>query len=99
MPIPFRTPRDIGLIIRDQRRTLGLPQGELAKRIGVSRQWLIEVEAGKARAELGLVLRTLNALGLCASIETESPPTPQAVDAIPFVDIDAILDDLKPDHP
>jgi len=30
----------------------------------VSRRWLSDLEAGKATAEIGLVLRTLDALGI-----------------------------------
>ena len=59
-----RTPQDLGLLIRDHRRQLGLDQHELAQRVGVSRQWIVEIEGGKPRAALGLVLRTLEALGL-----------------------------------
>lgn len=59
-----RTPQDIGLTIRDRRLELGLDQAELAERIGVSRQWLVEIEKGKPRAEIGLVLRTLRELEL-----------------------------------
>ncbi len=60
----IRTPLDLGLAIRERRRALGLDQRSLAKRIGVSRQWLVEVEKGKARAEVGLVLRALKALDI-----------------------------------
>jgi HTH-type transcriptional regulator / antitoxin HipB len=63
-----RTPKDIGLVIRERRRELGMDQAELARRVGVSRQWLVEIEGGKARAELGLVLRTLRELDLDAWI-------------------------------
>ncbi len=64
-----RTPQDIGLLIRDQRRKLGLEQRELALRVGVSRQWVVEVEKGKPRAEVGLILRTLSALELTVDIQ------------------------------
>jgi len=60
----IRTPLDLGLIIRQQRRRLGLNQTDLASRVGVGRQWIVAIEHGKARAELGLVLRTLAALDL-----------------------------------
>ena len=33
---------------------LGLDQAELAEKAGTSRKWLIEVEQGKPRAEIGL---------------------------------------------
>ena len=57
-----RNATDIGLIMRERRRKLGLDQGELARRIKVSRQWIVEIEKGKPRAEIGLVLRALDAL-------------------------------------
>jgi HTH-type transcriptional regulator/antitoxin HipB len=63
-----RTPVDVGLMIRARRKQLELDQRTLAERIGVSRQWLVEVEKGKPRAELGLVLRALTALGLDVDI-------------------------------
>jgi len=64
-----RTARDIGALIRDQRKRADLDEQTLATRAGVSRKWLIAVEQGKASAELGLVLRTLDALGLELNVE------------------------------
>jgi HTH-type transcriptional regulator / antitoxin HipB len=58
-----RTPADLA-VIRDRRKQLKLDQAALAKRIGVSRQWAIEMERGCARAELALVLRALDALSI-----------------------------------
>jgi HTH-type transcriptional regulator/antitoxin HipB len=55
---------DLGLLIRDRRKRLGLDQRTLAERVGVSRQWIVAVEKGKASAEVGLVMRTLRALDL-----------------------------------
>ncbi|MBL8672558.1 MAG: helix-turn-helix transcriptional regulator [Alphaproteobacteria bacterium] len=55
---------DLGSLIRKRRQALRLSQGALAAQVGVSRQWLVEVERGKPRAEIGLVLRTLQALGV-----------------------------------
>jgi y4mF family transcriptional regulator len=60
----IRTPTELGAIIRDKRKRLGLDQSTLANRIGVSRQWVIEIEHGHPRAELGLVLRALDALDI-----------------------------------
>jgi HTH-type transcriptional regulator / antitoxin HipB len=59
-----RTPIDLGAVIRDRRKQLKLDQATLAGRIGVSRQWVIEMERGHTRAELALVLRALDALGI-----------------------------------
>jgi HTH-type transcriptional regulator/antitoxin HipB len=59
-----RTPRDIGALIRQKRKDAGMDQATLARRVGVSRWWINEVEKGKPRAELGLVLQTLTTLGV-----------------------------------
>lgn len=64
MDVKLRTPKDFGAAIRARRRLLGWRQAELAKRVGVSRLWVNQVESGKPGAGLGLVLRTLGALGL-----------------------------------
>jgi HTH-type transcriptional regulator/antitoxin HipB len=87
----LRTPIDIGFAIRDHRRRLGLDQGELARRVGASRKWLVEVEKGKPRAEIGLLLRTLDALGLRLSIDADGTATASGA-AVPSVDIDRLLD-------
>jgi HTH-type transcriptional regulator / antitoxin HipB len=86
------TPKDLGLTIRARRKQLALDQLTLAARVGVSRQWIVEIEKGKPRAEIGLVLRTLRELG----IQLEAG-TPDAVSgarkrgaAVP--DIDAIVE-------
>ncbi len=91
MPIPIRSVSDLGAAIRDRRRALDLSQRELAERVGVSRQWIVEIEGGKSRAQLGLVLRTLEALGVNLAMDdgsTASAPGP----AISSSDIDALLD-------
>jgi len=93
----IRTPADLGAAIRDRRKRLGLDQSTLAKRIGVSRQWVIEVERGHARAALGLVLRAVDALGirLDASTKQASRRGPWAV----AIDIDAIVAKAKKSRP
>lgn len=55
---------ELGELVRKRRRELRLSQAALAEQVGVSRQWLVEVEKGKPRAEIGLVLRTLHMLGV-----------------------------------
>jgi HTH-type transcriptional regulator/antitoxin HipB len=56
----LRTPLEIGLYVRERRKQLQWTQGVLAEKVGVSRQWIGELEAGKERVELGLVLKTFN---------------------------------------
>jgi y4mF family transcriptional regulator len=56
--------RDLGLAVRQARQDRGQTQAELATAAGVSRRWLSDLEAGKSTAEFGLILRTLDTLGL-----------------------------------
>ncbi len=88
----IRTPRDLGAVIRDRRRSRGLDQQELAQKIGVSRQWVLAVEKGKPRAEVGLILRALDALGVALSITDVSAATRPTSSGI---DIDKIVDEAK----
>lgn len=69
----IQTPADLGLTIRDRRKKMGLAQQTLADRVGVSRQWVVEVEAGKSRAEIGLILRTLRELGIQLDAKSALP--------------------------
>jgi HTH-type transcriptional regulator/antitoxin HipB len=85
----IRTPAELGTLIRNARQKLGLDQASLSKKIGVSRLWLNEIEKGKPRAEIGLVLRTLDALGITLTVSTpDKKTTPKADDTI---DIDKII--------
>lgn len=72
--------RELGVRLRDQRLELGLSQAALAKRIGVSRSWVVQAERGNAGAEIGLVLKALGALGLDLDIRTAAAPSVPLVD-------------------
>jgi HTH-type transcriptional regulator/antitoxin HipB len=93
----IHTPVDLGLVIRERRRALALDQRTLAAQIGVSRQWVVEVEQGKTRAGIGLLLRTLRALGLETHVTTSegSPAAASAKVALDAIDIDAIVDKAR----
>lgn len=89
-----RTPGDLGLLIRERRRKLGLDQRELAEKVGVSRLWVIEIERGKPRAEIGLIMRTLLALDLALEVSAEpaaAAPGKRRAGAVTVPDIDAII--------
>lgn len=88
----LQNPGDVGGLIRERRRALGLDQRTLAARVGVSRQWIVAAEKGKPRAALGLILRTLNALGV-ALRAGESPTTPfHPASPAAAVDIDRVVE-------
>lgn len=89
----IRSTRDLGAIVRARRREMGLSQGDLAVRAGVSRPWISYLEGGKPTIELGRVLRVLEALDLVLQIHTGAEPTDDA----PSVDLDALLDDYRSD--
>ena len=92
----LRTPKDVGAFVRQRRLELGLNQSALALRVGVSRQWIIEVEKGKPRAELGLILRTLQALELRLSARAFQQNAKQSA---PLIDLDAIAQSARKPRP
>ncbi len=79
----MNTVNEIRLAALSQRRALGLSQSQLASQTGVSRKWLSEFERGKTAAELGLVLRLLNGLGLEIAVTKTGAST--------LVDLDKLL--------
>lgn len=90
-----KTASEVGALIRDYRTRRNLDQKSLAETVGVSRQWIVEIEKGKSRAPLGLVLRTLAALGIVLDAQPQARANPtdkgksHAVDA--YVDINSIV--------
>jgi HTH-type transcriptional regulator/antitoxin HipB len=85
----IRTPADLGTLIRNTRKKLRLDQSTLAKKVGVSRLWLVEIEKGKPRAEIGLVLRTLDALRISLNATMLDILPPKGTESP--VDIDRIV--------
>ena len=90
-----RTATDLGAFIRERRVKLAMDQSDLAKKAGTSRKWIVEVEQGKPRAEIGLVLRTLKALGVSLDLASDRAQKTVAASEPANVDINNILDSLK----
>ena len=84
-----RSIQDVAATVRGRRTDLGLSQGELAQRVGVSRKWIYEFEAGKPTAEFGLVMRVLEELGLSLDIN------PTSGEPAGTRDLDRLLEDQK----
>lgn len=59
-----RTPLTLGIMVRNARLEQHLSQAGTAERAQVSRSWLARVEDGHPGAELGPILRLLEALDL-----------------------------------
>jgi len=77
----IRNAREIGALVREHRSRLKLSQADLARRVGVSRLWVVLLEKGKSTAQLGLVLRTLDILGITLEVgEKRSTPKSDGVD-------------------
>jgi HTH-type transcriptional regulator/antitoxin HipB len=96
MPTQINSIHDLAAAARGRRLDLALSQAELAARARVSRQWISGFEAGKPTAELGLVIRLLDALGLCLNLDErgdgrggDQPPRSMTVD------LDALLGDYR----
>jgi HTH-type transcriptional regulator/antitoxin HipB len=85
------TPRDLGAAIRERRKTLGLDQITLAAKVGVSRRWLIQVEAGTRGASFGLLLRTMHALGMQMHLTAEGESQEVIHQPMGTPDLDAVL--------
>lgn len=68
------TAGQLGRIVRQTRDAQGLRQIELAAAAGVGLRFLIELEQGKATAQLGKAFAVLDALG--CRVEITPPPAP-----------------------
>ena len=90
-----RAPTDIGLMIRQRRRALHLRQHELAAKVGVSRQWIIDVEHGRPGVELGLVMRTLEVLGLHLDLRAPGEGPTTTFEGLPDLNMDALIEQVR----
>lgn len=87
-----RSMHDLAAAARGRRLNLGLSQAELARRVGASRKWINEFEAGKPTAEIGIVLRVVEELGLELDVGERGAAPPAASESL---DLDALLDTYR----
>lgn len=102
---------ELGLRVRDRRRELGMSQTQLADRVGVTRQWVMNLEQGNAGAALGQVLQVLDILKMNLHLRDRRTGTPTGERRGPrrnvsYDDVAAFLDEVlsrtrdpEPDHP
>lgn len=77
----MRTVLDVGLRVRALRQQQQLSQAELARRLGVSRAWVVRLEQGSPRLEAQHVLDSLVALGSpLVSVDTVNAPLADVTD-------------------
>jgi y4mF family transcriptional regulator len=58
------TPEQIGKLIRETRKKLGVTQKDLALSSGTGMRFIIDLEKGKETCEIGKALAILNTLGV-----------------------------------
>lgn len=75
--LSIKNAADFGRLIRARRKAAGLSQQALADQVGISRQSVIALEAGKGSFELGAALRCLRALGVTLSVAEPATATGQ----------------------
>lgn len=65
------TTADIGKLVRDTRKALGVSQHDLALTSGTGQRFISELENGKATCQLGKALVVLQTLGI--KLQLKSP--------------------------
>jgi HTH-type transcriptional regulator/antitoxin HipB len=91
----LRNAEQLGATIRLKRKEKGLSQSRLADLLGVERKWVLRLEAGNPKAELGLVLKTLNALNLRALLSDEDRPLSRENPHAPTSRLDEVFGRLQ----
>jgi HTH-type transcriptional regulator / antitoxin HipB len=61
---PVRTPKQLSVLLAGFRKTSGLTQAEVARRLGVSQQTFSALERNADRATAGRLLKLLQVLGV-----------------------------------
>jgi len=66
------TPKEIGKIVRETRKKLGVTQKALALTSGTGLRFVIDLEKGKETCQIGKALTILHTLGIRLTL---TPPT------------------------
>jgi y4mF family transcriptional regulator len=81
----LHTAREVGAAVRARRTAKGWTQEDLAAQVGVSRDWVSDLERGASNPRLNLLLRCLSILGLDFGLIPSSSSSPESTD------LDAVL--------
>lgn len=63
-----RAASDFGALVAERRGSLGLSQAELARRAGVTREWVVRLENGSTAVTLFRLMRVLRELDLTVDV-------------------------------
>jgi HTH-type transcriptional regulator/antitoxin HipB len=63
------TVQEIGKLIRAERKSQGLTQGELAMTANTASRFISELENGKATCQIGKALQVMNCLGILIRLD------------------------------
>ena len=69
-----QTPQEIGKLIRDTRKRLGVTQRTLALTSGTGLRFIIDLEKGKETCEIGKTLTILHTLGIKVTLTPPAAP-------------------------
>ena len=77
-----RTTKQLGAIIRGERKNRGLSQGELGARIGLRQATISKLEAGEPATQMQTLLDVLTALDLQLTVEQRTNASPTKIEDI-----------------
>ena len=63
-----RAASDFGALVAERREVLNLSQAELARRAGVTREWVVRLEKGSTAVTLFRLMRVLRELNLVVDV-------------------------------
>jgi HTH-type transcriptional regulator/antitoxin HipB len=69
------TPKELGKIVRETRKKLGVTQKDLALTSGTGLRFVIDLEKGKETCQIGKALTILQTLGIKLVLTPPATPT------------------------
>lgn len=72
-PVTY-TPKDLGKIVRETRKKLGVTQKDLALTSGTGLRFVIDLEKGKETCQIGKALTILHTLGIRLALTPPASP-------------------------
>lgn len=64
-----RKPQDLAAVARAAREQAGLSQAELAERLALSRDYMVDLESGRLSLQVDRLMRVFHELGVTVTLE------------------------------